>query len=424
MSLAALFVGIVSLVYSFLQGGHLEYLLLAVVLLSGFAAGYGFSRWKSRIERENEKQREEKEETRLALRDGKTRTFKPGPDDSYNKDFYEYFQGKLRNAKHSIYITGEGFECKDEEGLRFAQSFVDAHLTAMSSASKPHIDRIQTKSLISKKWAEMLQGLLAGGQGRFRLYLEPRQTETGPIVSVCVIDPDSDVNSTVELMVSVSRVVHGEPSNKAGIAFFHEHDKEFAQDMLAKITEARKSSQWRQIEAIDENIGSYVTIDGREYFQFDPVGAERGLAEGYTYYFTYGSNMIREKMLARCPSAEVRGRATLVGYRLVFNRKGDYVDGGVASVVRDPGSNVYGMLYALNADDLESLDQAEVKTSYQRVEKSVLNEDGEFIDCQLYVTFPQAEMEADQSYLEGIIAAAKEVGLPNGYIGNLRKFRI
>ncbi len=438
VSPAALVVGVTGLVYSFMQGGHLEYLLYGVVLSLGFVAGYGFSKRQSRIEREceiraqedelraqeDEIRAQEEQSAQKAFQEGRTQTFKPGPDDSYNKEFYTYFQNRLKGAKRSIYITGEGFECKDEEGVKIAQSFIDAHMAAMSSDLKPHIDRIQTKSLISKKWADMLQGLLQGYSGQFRLYLEPRQTETGPIVSVCVIDPDSDVNSTVELMVSVSRIVYGEPSDKAGIAFFREYDKEFAQDMLAKISEARKNSQWRQITSLDDSVGSYITIDGCEYFQFDPVGAKRGLAEGYTFYFTYGSNMIHERMMSRCPSAEMRGRATLVGHRLVFNRKGDYVDGGVASVIRDPGRNVYGMIYALNADDLENLDEAEVKTSYRRVEKSVLNENGELADCQLYVTFPQGDMEADQSYLEGIIAAAKEAGLPDGYIEELRQFRV
>ncbi len=430
MALAALTIATTGVAYAFWRDERLVYFLSGLILLAGFALGIALLLNRASIirqqERDIEQQEEEIRSTKERLRDlekSKTKTFKIGKGQSYNEAFYDYFIQKLESANRSVYITGEGFDCLDKEGEEFAQRFADAHALALTKHPTLHIERIQTQLLISKAWKDMLQDLLQRYPGRFNLFLEPRKTDRGPIVSVCVIDSESEVDSTVELMVSVNRIVSGRSANKASIGFFCENDGVFARDMLEKITEAKNEAGSRPISSIDENVGQEITIEDRDYFLFDPF-EKPGKSKGYEFYYAYGSNMDEAKMVDRCPSAESHGIGTLVGHELVFNRKGDFVEGGVASVVRNPTENVYGKIYTMSDEDLQQLDDEEVKTSYHRVPKSILTEDGEVVECYMYVTFPQGIMTADPGYLEGMIAAAGKVGLPDEYISELKSFRL
>lgn len=399
----ALAVSLMGLIYAIWSNEDELYLLVALLLIVGFVSGIFFQRRQLKV-------------------GGVTTTFKPGVDDRYNSKFYDFFIDKLTSAQRSIYITGEGFECRDREGFEFARRFVDAHLKAMSDNRTLTIDRVQTKRLISKPWAEMLQEMLIKYPEQFRLFLEPRQADLGPIVSVCVIDPEHDVENTVELMVSVNRIIRGQQSTLAGIAFFHEHDSRFADDMLKKIVDSRRSAKSRRIRAVNESEGRWLQLGGQEFFEFSPIG-ESPPPDQPLLYFAYGSNMDSSQMSERCPSAKKRGQGILIGHRLVFNRKGDYVEGGVASVVPDPARNVHGIVYELQTEDLKRLDDAEIKTSYHRLTKSILEEEGDFAACQTYVTFPEGAMDADQGYLERLIAAARVAGLPREYVEELETHR-
>lgn len=75
----------------------------------------------------------------------------------YNKEFYNYFAKRLENAKHSIWITGEGFEYKDEEGRAIAEMFVEALRTALRRGVR--IVRVQTRSNPHEKWVKALARL-------------------------------------------------------------------------------------------------------------------------------------------------------------------------------------------------------------------------------------------------------------------------
>jgi cation transport regulator ChaC len=63
-------------------------------------------------------------------------------------------------------------------------------------------------------------------------------------------------------------------------------------------------------------------------------------------YFAYGSNMLTERLCARCQSAKVLGRATARGYSLEFCKQS--VDGsGKATLVQSAkeGAIVHGVLF-------------------------------------------------------------------------------
>lgn len=70
-------------------------------------------------------------------------------------------------------------------------------------------------------------------------------------------------------------------------------------------------------------------------------------------YFAYGSNLHLQHMKRRCPDSEPVAPATLFGYVLTF--RGNSKGYGVANI--EPGKGkVFGAVYKVSEDDIESLD--------------------------------------------------------------------
>lgn len=77
-------------------------------------------------------------------------------------------------------------------------------------------------------------------------------------------------------------------------------------------------------------------------------------------YAAYGSNMHPEQMLQRAPHSPLAGTGWLNGWRLAFCGDGDIGwDGALASVVEDPESRVFVVLYDVPDDDEPALDRWE-----------------------------------------------------------------
>ena len=70
-------------------------------------------------------------------------------------------------------------------------------------------------------------------------------------------------------------------------------------------------------------------------------------------YFSYGSNMAAAGMEERCAAPAMLGVATVPGYRFRIAKR------GYATMVPDPASVVYGLLWSLTDADLAALDQYE-----------------------------------------------------------------
>lgn len=76
-------------------------------------------------------------------------------------------------------------------------------------------------------------------------------------------------------------------------------------------------------------------------------------------YAAYGSNMDPEQMLKRCPHSPVYGTGWLEGWRLTFVSDDIGWEGPLATVVEEPGSRVFVVLYDVSAEDELSLDRWE-----------------------------------------------------------------
>jgi hypothetical protein len=135
-----------------------------------------------------------------------------------------------------------------------------------------------------------------------------------------------------------------------------------------------------------------------------------------TVHFSYGSNMSRPLMRARCPGAAIIGNSVLPGWRFVITTD------GYASVAPQPGGLVHGVLWRLGARGLAALNAYENLDSglYARRTLPVLC-NGKHVSALVYVG-RTSEGSPLPGYLELVIAAARESGLPSAYISSIQRW--
>jgi gamma-glutamylcyclotransferase (GGCT)/AIG2-like uncharacterized protein YtfP len=133
-------------------------------------------------------------------------------------------------------------------------------------------------------------------------------------------------------------------------------------------------------------------------------------------YFAYGANMAESVMIEHCPGHAFAGIAELPRHRFAFSRRSVRTGTGVADVVPDPASSVWGVLYEV--DDLATLDAKEgAGWAYDRCEVTVLV-DGEARSAITYkVQQPEPnDVPPSDTYIAGILEAARGRGLPDAYV--------
>ena len=135
-------------------------------------------------------------------------------------------------------------------------------------------------------------------------------------------------------------------------------------------------------------------------------------------YFAYAANMAAAVMSTSAPAHRFLGAARLDGHRLAFTRRSVITGTGVADVLGEPGSEVWGALYQLGGADLERLDRKEgVGFAYERVSVRV-EIDGAVRRALAYTVLAKErpEIRPSAEYLSTILAAARERALPTGYV--------
>ncbi|XP_043972152.1 gamma-glutamylcyclotransferase b isoform X1 [Gambusia affinis] len=145
-------------------------------------------------------------------------------------------------------------------------------------------------------------------------------------------------------------------------------------------------------------------------------------------YFAYGSNLLKERLQLKNPSATVYCVAKLKDYKLVFgNYKGlasDRWHGGVATIEDSPGDEVWGVVWRMSISDLESLDNQEnvMLGAYRPVELSVKTK-GQDISCRTYIMNSCVYAQPSPQYLQVIVMGAEQHGLPTEYQEKLKAIR-
>ncbi len=134
-------------------------------------------------------------------------------------------------------------------------------------------------------------------------------------------------------------------------------------------------------------------------------------------YFAFASNMDIAQMTQRCAGAEYLGPAVLADHRFRIGRR------GYATVVREPGATVHGVLWGLLPRHEAALDVYEgIRHGlYRKVWLSVRTAAGEQRDALLYEAGDPTPGTAVPGYMEKVVAAALHHGLPASYVEELRR---
>src|SRR5256885_12389264 len=143
-------------------------------------------------------------------------------------------------------------------------------------------------------------------------------------------------------------------------------------------------------------------------------------------YAAYGSNMHPEQMLERAPHSPMAGTGWLHGWRLTFGGEDIGWDGALATVVEDPDSKVFVVLYDMTREDEKNLDRWEGselgihKKIRCRVERTSSDTTTDPVLAWLYVVDAWEGGIPSARYL-GVMADAAEIaGAPAEYVHDLR----
>ena len=146
-------------------------------------------------------------------------------------------------------------------------------------------------------------------------------------------------------------------------------------------------------------------------------------------YFAYGSNMDEAALRSRCPGARKLCTARLARHRFAL------MSSGYATVRRDPGAEVYGVLFDLALSDIAPLDRYEEVDGglYVKEILPVLRDGGHPSHALVYVGCDERDAGCTvpgcivlgyivPGYMEAVVAAARGAGLPPPYVAMLDSF--
>jgi gamma-glutamylcyclotransferase (GGCT)/AIG2-like uncharacterized protein YtfP len=140
-----------------------------------------------------------------------------------------------------------------------------------------------------------------------------------------------------------------------------------------------------------------------------------------TLYAAYGSNMDAARMAERCPHSPLQGPGWLEGWRLTFGGENIGWEGPLATIVEDPSSRVFVMLYDVTPQDEAELDRWEGVDigGYRKVRLRVQALPGEVL-AWLYVVDGYEGGLPSARYLGLLADAAEAAGAPDDYVIDLR----
>ncbi|XP_053687614.1 gamma-glutamylcyclotransferase-like [Sabethes cyaneus] len=154
------------------------------------------------------------------------------------------------------------------------------------------------------------------------------------------------------------------------------------------------------------------------------------MTAGSFNYFAFGSNLWSGRIRMESPSAIRKGVGYLENYRLDFFHYAARWKGAPATIVEAQGHRVWGAIWEINSTNLPDLDRQEGVHNqvYKPLTLPVHTKNGETLQCRVYQLVknpPNLECEEvdrpferqpSRTYINVIIAGAKETGLPDYYL--------
>jgi len=140
------------------------------------------------------------------------------------------------------------------------------------------------------------------------------------------------------------------------------------------------------------------------------------------WYFAYGANLNKELMRKRVGEWKDCKRGVLEGYRLSFGVFSKSWGGGVANIVEESNSKVYGAVYLLDEEQLKVLDRYEgVPNIYLRRKVIVKTDDGE-VEAVTYVAAnPRQFVKPSAEYLAMMQKGLKQHGYGNEVLKEVKR---
>lgn len=137
-------------------------------------------------------------------------------------------------------------------------------------------------------------------------------------------------------------------------------------------------------------------------------------------YFAYGSNMLTERLQARCRSARLRGPAQADGFTLSFSKRSDDGSGKATVVASDASACVYGVVFDIDEGDVYNLDRSE-GPGYNRENafEVVMEPDRLPLSVTTYMAncqYVNHALKPYNWYVDLIVAGARQHHLPLLYI--------
>ena len=121
-------------------------------------------------------------------------------------------------------------------------------------------------------------------------------------------------------------------------------------------------------------------------------------------YFAYGSNMSSSRLTERGVNFLSKEKGTLKGYKFIINKKSQKNPNiGFANIIKDNSSEVEGIIYEVNEEDLIKLDKYEGAPKHYKRETYIINNK----KCVIYIANKEwtsiNELKATEEYKNHIL---------------------
>jgi hypothetical protein len=138
-------------------------------------------------------------------------------------------------------------------------------------------------------------------------------------------------------------------------------------------------------------------------------------------YAAYASNLDPHQMLVRAPHSPLRSTGWLMGWRLTFGGEDHNWEGALATVVEEPGAQVFVALYDVTHADERQMDRWEALdlSLFRKLRVRVATLEGDVL-AWLYVLDDYEGGLPSARYLGMIADAAEVAGAPDDYLADLR----
>ena len=137
--------------------------------------------------------------------------------------------------------------------------------------------------------------------------------------------------------------------------------------------------------------------------------------------FCYGSNMSSERITERCSSSSFISRASVIGWKLLFNKRSKDGSGKANLVWTGDESLVWGVIFDISEDQKSILDKFEgLGWGYDELKLLVISDLGEEIECVCYIAtddkYLEKSLKPHEWYKEFCLVGAREHNIPQDYI--------